>query len=1262
MTHQDWTYCNPSRALRCIAGCFALALAVCQTSAAGATVKSKGKVGKKVWAKPTQAPKGELNEARIEVQASSHSHHPGTQPTSTLTDITTSNSLKPSSGFQAMAASIPQPTYSGPDACVDATKTVCAWDDVHHVHRVKITVTQTQFPVQIETKNLQSWPGTSNIPDTLVFALRCDAADCSQGKIMGVDDDHGPDSTFASKLSFHPDQTGEYWLLVLSYDSGRMGTADVVYSWDNQSAVTDAAVYFGGYQVQNKEVRENDSIFVGKNTNDSTTKGLSGYPEYHDSMLFFLGTNTNDCDLGASCGDFYFNDDVYWGNDYTRLSRIEFPSGMAATNGRALVSVWNTGDCTSECGAQAPNPYKMNARLFHHRRHTSDQGAWSGATYEDADQDGLSAQIEAQIGTCDAVGDMPAAGMVVNGFTCRDYRKYVNDTSTAAGEACGPLETCWSPTDSDNDGIRDDMEVWAAAFDCSQTPVSPRNDAGVCTPIGLHDTGGCTGWCVSESISAVMDPNPAAYDLYVRNDYWICENSAAAGDPNRCANNHSINWPAGGYSHEIFDSGGASSSDQTSILTDVWTEAPGSCWDGTDPTGSCKDTQGNDLDPLTSDRRIYSQLHVWGVGHRLEDDAFGVEANYGGVSAVVPYYAQFHDDVWRHGRLGRYSLATHFVGGQAWIPGEVHIWGNSFPWWNNPNDRAISDFSHEFGHTLGLSHPHTEYPEGPSYCANSPCPESTSSCLPCTSSRHTNPVRASIMSYDYGVWGMRAKAATAPAYTYPANSSATGCSKAKLRFSKGAYIPMNEATVNEELGHSSNGTPPRWQQIISVQAYGCYDHPTDEPCWAVPSFDFKTADAGIRQTPYCTSTQCFVNWDKDSATPPNPNSATYTANLNSSRVTQMSQCRVDVLSDLDEWGYILSLGTKALKQNREWTRWWTIYADGFNAMTTSNYAAWPIPITTSASYATDVYPINACESTADCASLPGMGQTCKFDACTQNSDCAPSQTCDLTSNTCTCANAGDCRSGRCNVVGTLKLCETEWGGCSCTTASDCSMDGANQNSCVALGGDVVCKSFFDASVMSGNEQPAAAHLRFDGGGVMQLTSTGSTSPLETISDNDTFLVGMDFRFDGFVSSQTAQVLLASGSIMLELIDDIGTTRLRARVPGGPTLIFTPTSPWTLRRWYRVRVGYTQSGGAFYLVVSPWRLEAGAYTNLGSSSCVRSSATLGALPPTGHVVVGGEGSGATKRLRGAVDNLYVKNTIDTSVGNLVPALSTCTVQP
>ncbi len=1110
------------------------------------------------------------------------------------------------------------------DPCADGIGPVCSHDHAYKVAYGSF-YKPTTAPLTVKTFDLAPLAGVSTSPDSVLYVVYCSDAQCTSGLTMGINDDGNSGTSYPwdSQVVVTNAPVGWYRWVVTTYAHGSEGTTSVSTAYDATSVNVTGKV-FGGYHVKPKELKVGDVLLVGKSNNGA---GMPSLPDYHDTTLFVFSSTALNC--AAACGVMLFNDDVAYGSGFpTRLSRIE-NAEFDYPQTHVIVGVYDDKD-------GAGNPYKANVRLLHHKRHHNDNGRWTHAGAIDNDGDGLTQEIEQGIESCDLLTDVPATGVGVRGMTCQAFGDLVNASVNVQknnGAYCpqpatggGPSE-CWHLEDSDNDGALDPWEGWAAAVACAQTPVSPHYDAGACAPISPADTPGCpTPYCATLAVSALSNPDPSVYDLFVLDFPRTCSGTHCTAEHSGASNTHSV------------------VASQLSKLTDVWTSDPGTCWHGGPPP--C--THPNDL-PY----RV--QMHYYEGGTRsFPDDAFNWEVP-GGAPLTFSYFNAWFGSYctgpglscagMRYTSVFRMSMEGHYGGGNVTSSNDrTMIWGNRA---GDVPDNIADTFSHEVGHQLLLNHLQAgQGPNGASDCNLGHCIDGSCRCVgvdqSCTGSPNPpsipthNPMAASLMNYNYSLQrGMLPKSAVAPS---PTAACLSGCSRGNLRFSKGLNTSIVESALNESTVQNSSG-------IKLAQDLFCFDEFND----AIDCSPFGTyvgsscvAGAGVQCGPWCDGSNCYVNWDRTRAVQP-PSPYSWDVSHGHFNAPEGGPCDQDLLADTNEWLAIVSRGKQTLTKTRSET--FSIYQAVFNGGH-ANLAAWGFPVTVTADVAQSTYERNVCHTSSDCGS-----SACLTDACATGVECTygPQQGC--INGGCLCTADAHCRSGKCDLG--LNRCETSRGGCACSSPADCVWESTS----VAEASGTICNAATSvcATVRGADVKPATENFHkpwesahFGGPGSVhsiRLTNTGPTSPIETISSRNEVRLIFALRWEDMAVGQTEQILYSSGSLVVTLGKVGSGGYLTARVPGSPNVLTFPGrfqgALLEPNRWYRVFVDL-RTGGNFSLQVVAWHLDKATYDpGIPESGCVKRSWTS-ALPSTGDVWFGFDGSTDSTRLRGWLDDISLIN--------------------
>ncbi len=908
------------------------------------------------------------------------------------------------------------------------------------------------------------------------------------------------------------------------------------------------------------------------------------------------------------------------GGGVAPMALLQSPDLDGCVN-RILVGTYN--------GGAVPG-HVINARLFHHRAHTSGGGLWTGDDQRDEDGDGLTRELESDLGTCDSYTLETGIGLGWTGGTCAAVRSLVNGVATSSdynrtcnGNSADDPE-CWTPRDSDNDGLEDAWELWATPLSCTQVPSLPTNDAGTCTPIDLLATASCPGaWCVAEATATMTKPDPRVHDIYIQIDTLGCDATSAScaaahsGDPTRA--------------HLL-------TSDQLDWFTQFWTTSPSTCWDGS--TGVC---------PHTNDRRYRIAAHVLPQHtFRIADDASGDEIEPG-VNQANTFFNRFFGGVMRYGGLAHYVFGTHSSGGGQTRGNSRVTVSASFVSGNAVEDqnRLVDPLFHEVGHQLNLEHSHTN-----GTCASgcgtvrtdlqacdAPPTAPPPPPIPCAAVGSHNPNHPSLMSYSYQVSaGMRPKSAVPPAST---DTDWAGCERRYSRFSKGLNRPLDESALNETLSTI-------WYNRKRAQDLFCYDGWNDG--LQVSPYGYRLGTTICTTTsyggPYCDANGCYVNWDSNNATTPDPAPATYGFDLDRDGANNMA-CSNDVLLDRDEWGTAFAWGKVRRRIDMAQTMF-RIYGETFNGGVSGNHAGWDLNPTVGTPINADVnYPRSGCYVDADCG-----GAGCAFDTCTSASECVvPGLGCS-TDNRCGCTSDSHCRSGACLANG---RCATGWGTCPCFLGM---CTGAGGGGCTGTG---LCAGFGTSGTANdppGPGAPPEESATFNGSSQrIELAYSGATHPFNGIDQRGSFGFSVEFRFDGFTGSEARRVIFSNGHAELRVVNSAGGPQLEA-VMGAQSVITPAASPLLPGLWYRAHFMAHEGDTVLGLVLQPWDVLIGGY---GVGTCVRRNnfnqpVTLNSTAWLGH-----DGSADTSRyFVGRMDNIQLSNFWLTMQDYVLP--TPCAVQP
>ena len=1106
------------------------------------------------------------------------------------------------------------------DHCVDSTKTLCASPDVFHFISTTFEVASGNA-LTVATSDLQAIGGST--PDTVLYLVKCDDATCAAGNILAIDDDIGGwPVSYASSITVSAPASGFYAAHVVAYSAGKGGLCDLVVSQSGGVNVTLQDEPFSLWEIGPKEVRPVDVLLVAKNPG-ADSMVTPGYANYHDSKLLVVSNAANDCT--SDCGRAQFQDDTTFGGSATTyMTRMTIGSAFGTpTEAKVMVGVYGSGTVGNG------EYFRMHARLAHMR--------WYGTTSSaDVDQDMVTAEVEAQLGTCDSATDTQGADLIVKGWGCEAARNWVNaKVNLFEGSAiCGSSSDarCWRASDSDHDGIDDGDELFVLAVSCASAPAGPYREAGGCDRVKSAFSSCDAGeWCVVEPASGDMDSpffgqDPTVYDVFVESDWMVSSNTDIDGSTDE----HAL------------------SAAQQTELKELWGDEPAKCWDGAS-TGTC---------PGATDLRYRVNMHAFaGTSWPIVDDRIGREVIKGGEDAGADF-ARSHfsaraNQTLRHYGALRYGFAMH-QDGSGWSDGgKLFQWGNKL----SSSNLARFPFSHELGHTFGLYHRHVDPPQGATaWCSGTPCSLCTldgSNCTPALASHGCataptgvtayveNPA-PTLMSYQY-VSGML------PMQSAPPSSSTAylACVANDLRFSKGLLARrIDEKALDNSW--QPNGGWEEWQLRHLAQSQFCYRSLND--CRAMTSAFALRNSVGSYFGPFCdvdgngAATTCYFNWNGQTAQPTNTGTALGNTDITAGRwnfdLNVVSN--QEVLEDEDEWARMISMGRQFL--SRVVGKGMCLYANTFNGpQVDEDFCGWGESVTVEGGMSAGNvnYPIGGCAVAGDCA---WAGATCTADPanCTQNSQCL-SNSC--VSGKCACSDDLACRSGQC-VAG---FCVTDWGGCSCQNDGECPDQGLGFDKCLDPGRCVTAREaekVVPAASDGGQPWALFASAAFDGNSDRIKLHGGADSRLEALSGSyeDRFTLHFDFRFDGFQGSETAHVLWKSGAFQLTVVSG---GNVEASVGGHTALVW---SGLQRGRWYRAIWSASKDDQGHFLWLRRMDPLTGWYAASGTGSggaCVYQAWTSN-LPSPGDVWMGHDGgSNAGVYFHGRLDNVALVNFVPTA---------------
>jgi len=330
----------------------------------------------------------------------------------------------------------------------------------------------------VETSNLQApVPAAANGPDTVLWVVQ--PVGSNNGNVLGINDDIVVVTNPASRVTFTATFTGAAVAVVSDFANERYGFMDLTVRENGVVIVSHLGQRFGGFSLFNETVRANDRLFVGIPPGGGFTGLLA------TSLFYFSQTNLN-CPT-SPCGTYQSGS---W--DSGTLAQIK----AIATSTTATLVV----------GASPFSPTTaVDVRFFNSRL----ASGWGATINADPDCDGLSRQLEGishpdpwlNVSTCDtATGPSPDCSIA-------SIRKYSSAVSTPA----------WAASDTDNDGFRDDVELYGRRFVCSSNPSAPFYDVGGCVEAVFAACGSTPPsgpYVITNALSAV-GARPREADVYV---------------------------------------------------------------------------------------------------------------------------------------------------------------------------------------------------------------------------------------------------------------------------------------------------------------------------------------------------------------------------------------------------------------------------------------------------------------------------------------------------------------------------------------------------------------------------------------------------------------------------------------------------------------------------------------------------------------------------------------------------------------------------
>ncbi len=1005
-----------------------------------------------------------------------------------------------------------------------------------------------------------------------------------------------------------------------------------------------------------RELKSNDVVAVGRDDNTGTLLGASpasypfllANPEYADSTLWMFSNAGANCT--SSCGNFQQNQDAFQFLSGANPSRIAL-SRAAVAGVASTVPLVAIGTALERLTG---NEAAINVRLLHVRKHLTQGGSWTCNEQLDVDGDGLPWDLEDDLGSCDRVlastSPITDTGTDIGilGRNCRDYAGFINQqvNQWQTGSSCpttfstllpnnpGSHTNCWHPKDSDNDGLRDDQEVFAAVGAFATEPASPLYEApapGPAITIATVSSACPSGWCTAVDLSAYGDPRPAVFDVYSYNSAFECTGANCTADKAGIAQS----------SQEI-------DSTEQAWLVDSWTEAAQDCWNN---NSTCVGT-------TSADRPYQVRMHAMnGTPIQMSDTLTQNEITWGAVASAAgfAYNPSYWPLSWRHLGLSRYSFSGVWQGGAS--DGQRLLgWGNPWTW------RVQRDFTHEVGHTLSLFHSHnvrnlpspntTAMPGTPAgdctsaQCTIGTCRCATPSCASggstCTAGQDANnPASPSIMSYNKQLGSGSTKSNSAPLVAPSVTDCppAVGFNARFWRFSKGLTPTLNEAALLEQMPQT-DASLHLVQHLRTTTMYGT-------PIGSCPTGNCRTPYGLTNsQVPYCDGTTCFMDWNEDQTASSSP----VQFDISHGDWDGDGTCNNDTLADIDEWAKLMALArqnhTKPLGDR------YPVLKTTFNGGTAQNISGFPDTITSVGSVAiglasSSTYPRNMCASATDCL---WSGATCNKDTCSSGMQCA-SGTC--SSGVCTCASDSQCDSGVCEAG----ACYTDFGVCTCTPSSSgqCIFVNTTEDTPCPLSGN--CATTRVASVMPpgpsgvGYWKPYESASFPGSSSVAYLNMTvSSTSAGATLASRTFPMARLDFTWNGFASSTGGvQRLFDSELGTIELLQ-VGSSKRTAQLrltakssSQSPVTLTVPSSELIrAKRWYRITWAIDRSAPRQWVQLRRWNMaQGGMDESLGW--CWRRSLPFpwNLTTPT-YFRFGGAPSDASKTLDGRLDNLLIQS--------------------